>query len=240
MNIGNNSQKFKYQSVIACIVSLLIVGLFEVAFRYYYRWPWLLKHKDGLALEVGFDVLICGVVLVLFIPQWRKWLSICIVVNLAFILIPLLGGIDPPPPPPPGDSPIAIDTVFEILKNDELTDLQKSEFLKKHIGKIVTWTGYLHSLREDKEVERCFLEFQPVSQIAESTHNLVTAIFSQSEKGFLVDVNMRDWVKIRGKLHIDDTGTVSLNYCKMTNWHPMPKNMKKMDTNDYGRNIEIN
>ncbi len=226
---GKDLQKLACRLVIAFIVSLLLVGLFEVTIHYYFRWSWLLNHQYGLSLEVGFDILIICVVFGLIISQWRKWFII--VVPLSIMLISLIG---PRPPEigveivnPLDRSPITVDEIFRIikLKEVELTGIQKSDLLNKHDGKIVEWTGYVDSVDEpnDKGIP---LTFRPESQMGESSPDLVGASFPQSMKVYLVDVSKGDWVVVQGRLRIygiNNVKLVKLDDCKMTRWHHMPR-----------------
>ena len=89
------NQNFIRQLVIAILVSLLIVWVFEATFRYF-KWSWLLNHKNAISLEVGFGLLVGCVVFGVIISQWRKLCFISAVVPLFLMLIPLLGGYNKP------------------------------------------------------------------------------------------------------------------------------------------------
>lgn len=84
--------QFKHQLINASTISLLLVALFEILLHYFIKWPWLLNHKNAMALEVSFDLLIGCIVFGVFISRWRKWYFISAVAPLCFMLIPLLGG----------------------------------------------------------------------------------------------------------------------------------------------------
>jgi len=112
------------------------------------------------------------------------------------------------------ESPVTIDEVFRTLKSDSLTDLQKSEFKKKHNGRLVRWAGYVSSVTPGHG-EGVFVIFRPESQEDESFPDLVVASFSQTAKTDLIDLNEKDWIEAQGRLNCTDTGTISLEESKL-------------------------
>lgn len=116
------------------------------------------------------------------------------------------------------ESPVTGDEVFKTIKNDALTELQKSEFRAKHSGRIVRWTGYVASVaprRSHRDDGGFFLIFRPESQREKSFPDFVVAIFPQSAKADLIDINAKDWVEIQGQLCFTDLNTVSLEESKL-------------------------
>lgn len=119
------------------------------------------------------------------------------------------------------ESPVTIDEVYKTIKNDALTDLQKSEFKKKHNGRIVRWTGYVASvapISSHRDDGGFFLIFRPESQREKSFPDLSIATFPQSAKADLIDLNEKDWVEIQGRLDIMDSDTASLKESKLIKW----------------------
>ena len=113
-----------------------------------------------------------------------------------------------------GISPISIDEVFSVLEDKLLTELQKSEFRKKHKGRIVRWSGYVSSVSPRYD-EGFFVVFLPESQKKETFPDLVVSVFPQTAKTDLVDLDENDWVEIQGCLSFSDIGTVSLDESKL-------------------------
>jgi hypothetical protein len=116
------------------------------------------------------------------------------------------------------ESPVTIDEVFRTLKNKSITDLQKSEFRKKHNERTVRWTGYVDSVslrRSYQDDGGFFLIFRPESQREETLFDYVVACFPQTAKDDLVDLNEKDWVEIQGRLEFTVAGTVTLEESKL-------------------------
>ena len=84
--------QFKNQLKNAFMISLFIVALFEILLHYFIKWSWLLNHKNAIALEVGFDLLIGCIVFGVFVSRWRKWFFLATILPVILMIIPLLGG----------------------------------------------------------------------------------------------------------------------------------------------------
>lgn len=230
--------------IYAVIFIFVLVGFFEI-WLYSYKWPWLWNHTNSIGLEVSVVLLIACFAFSMFVPRFRNWSALAAVVPIILIVIPLLGGrvesadvqsptstdaeINLPSTQVP-ESPVTIDEVFRTLKSDSLTDLQKSEFKKKHNGRTVRWTGYVASvaLRYKQWDDAGFIiAFRPESQKDESFPDLVIASFPQTAKTDLIDLNEMDWIEIQGRLHCTDTGTISLEESKLIKREKHKKKIEK-------------
>jgi hypothetical protein len=78
-------------AVAAVSLGLFLIGVF-MAFVHFYPWNWLIEHKNSLALQIGFAVILILCLLGAFVPKWRKVCWGTGIVGIALVLLGLLGG----------------------------------------------------------------------------------------------------------------------------------------------------
>ena len=99
-------QKFLNQLIAAVFLSILLVAAFEGALHYF-KWSWLLSHKDSIALQAGISLLIIFITFGITVSQWRKKCLTFAAFSIILMLIPLLGGYNISTDTPPQSEPIS-------------------------------------------------------------------------------------------------------------------------------------
>ncbi|MBL7132300.1 MAG: hypothetical protein ISS45_13035 [Candidatus Omnitrophica bacterium] len=75
-----------------CIISFLVVIIFELSIHSVFRWVWLLDHANSYALQAGFSSVILLFILGLMVSSWRKFCWSIGTVSMAVTVVSLLGG----------------------------------------------------------------------------------------------------------------------------------------------------
>jgi len=98
-------------------------------------------------------------------------------------------------------SPISLQDWLSTVSNEEQTDLQKSEFIKKHKGKIVVWEGYVHSVKEaNVEQMKYSLALDSRKNSKNKILNYTLVFLPETENTNLINLNKGDFVRVKGLL----------------------------------------
>lgn len=87
----HRTRRQKWQ-LIASVITLTSVGMFELIIRVLLPWNWLLRHPNGYGLEGCALVVVASVVLATLVAEWRKPLLVGGAVAAFFVGLALLGG----------------------------------------------------------------------------------------------------------------------------------------------------
>ncbi len=102
-------------------------------------------------------------------------------------------------------SPTSAEIILSTLKDKDLTDLQRNNFMKRHEGRIVRWEGIMLDIKsyqsDDAESIMVFRLPSDESSIPE----MITATFSSDASDDLSDIRKGQKVVIQGNLEFVDS-----------------------------------
>lgn len=104
---------------------------------------------------------------------------------------------------------VSIDEVINTLTDKNLTNLQRSQFVKRHNGQYVQWGVCVKDVSKSFQrdpLSDIFLIFIPVSQKEEHFPKIIIASFSHSAEADLASLGEGDIVNIGGKLSFSESG----------------------------------
>jgi hypothetical protein len=85
----------RYKLLISIALSILttaiLIGAFELII-YTIPCTWLINHPNSYSLQVSIDILFGLLAFIVFVPKWRKYVAIALLLPVLGILIPLIGG----------------------------------------------------------------------------------------------------------------------------------------------------
>lgn len=116
-------------------------------------------------------------------------------------------------------SPVTLDELIYTLSDQNITKLQRIDFLKIHEGRYVKWDGIVENVEQafgsDHE-SNILVVYRPVSQKEKTLPDLFTASFPYTAKNDLSALSSGDYIEFEGKLTIlspDTFPTPSIQNC---------------------------
>ena len=112
-------------------------------------------------------------------------------------------------------SHITIGQVFDTIKNEGITDVQRNDFLRKNKDKTVIWTGVVASVTQqwDEDDSYSLVLIYPVNG---DKFDLADLTFPYKSKEIIIDLNKNDKIKLKGKFDYSLLAvkpTISLEEC---------------------------
>lgn len=81
----------RFSKFAGIVISLLLIGVFELVIRFALPWPWLLTHPNGLGLEGCIIFMMVFGVLGLCVKQWRKIFWVVGFLGVLFVALQIIG-----------------------------------------------------------------------------------------------------------------------------------------------------
>lgn len=101
------------------------------------------------------------------------------------------------------EAALPLSSVLQALSDPRTTPLQRSQFVDRHRGRFVVWTGIVHTVKKmwEHQIDSDLLiVMAPTSGGRESASALATAIFPKTEADILGQVHEGDKIVVEGAL----------------------------------------